>query len=386
MKSVIIISDSYYPDKTSSAKLLKDLTDELLKNNIKVTILTTGEKNILINKKNLKILKNKIPFINSQNFFIKFIGEIIMPYIFLKNYSKKINYSSNLLICYSPSIFFKPIVDKIKLFPKSKKLLLIRDIFPDWLIDAQIINKNSFRYRLLKLFQKRFYESFDILSPQSNYDKKYIKKIQPGKKILTIKNWINFNKKITKISKNRKIKKIIFGGNIGIGQDKNFIIHLVKVLNNNFSNFKFYMVGSGRGIIEINKLLNNNRLSNFYIIDKLEQKNYVKYLNTFDLGIISLNKNIKYSNFPGKLLTYLECGLPVLAYCSKKIELFKFIKNKKIGCSIDTYNKNVILNSLKKIFYNQSFKKKNYKLISQNVLKEEFSVKKVTQIIMDNIN
>ena len=79
MKSVIIISDSYYPDKTSSAKLLKDLTDELLKNNIKVTILTTGEKNILINKKNLKILKNKIPFINSQNFFIKFIGEIIMP-------------------------------------------------------------------------------------------------------------------------------------------------------------------------------------------------------------------------------------------------------------------------------------------------------------------
>ena len=203
---------------------------------------------------------------------------------------------------------------------------------------------------------------------------------------MTIKNWINFNKKITKISKNRKIKKIIFGGNIGIGQDKNFIIHLVKVLNNNFSNFKFYMVGSGRGIIEINKLLNNNRLSNFYIIDKLEQKNYVKYLNTFDLGIISLNKNIKYSNFPGKLLTYLECGLPVLAYCSKKIELYKFIKNKKIGYSIDTYNKNVILNSLKKILYNQSFKKKNYKLISQNVLKEEFSVKKVTQIIMDNIN
>ncbi len=386
MKSVIIISDSYYPDKTSSAKLLKDLTEELLKNNIKVTILTTGENNILINKKNLKILKNKIPFINSQNFFIKFIGEIIMPYIFLKNYSKKIDYPSNLLICYSPSIFFKPIVDKIQLFPKSKKLLLIRDIFPDWLIDAQILNKNSFRYRLLKLFQKRFYGSFDILSPQSNYDKKYIKKIQPGKKILTIKNWINFNKKRAKISKNRKIKKIIFGGNIGIGQDMNFIIHLVKVLNNNFTKFKFYMVGSGRGIIEINKLLNKNRLSNFYIINKLEQKNYVKYLNTFDLGIISLNKNIKYSNFPGKLLTYLECSLPVLAYCSKKIELFKFIENKKIGYSIDTYNKNEILHSLKKIFYNQSFKKKNYKSISQKVLKEEFSVKKVAQTIMDKIN
>ena len=51
MKSVIIISDSYHPEKTSSAKLLKDLTDELLKRNKRVTILTTGKENQFVRKK-----------------------------------------------------------------------------------------------------------------------------------------------------------------------------------------------------------------------------------------------------------------------------------------------------------------------------------------------
>ena len=386
MKSITIISDSYYPDKTSCAKLLKDLTEELVKKNIQVTILTTGKKNQFIKQKKINILKNKIPFIHSQNFMVKFIGEIIMPYIFVKNYLKNINYSSDLLICYSPSIFFKPIIERVKLYPNSKKLLLIRDIFPDWLIDARILSENSFRYKLLKLIQRRFYRMFDILCRQSHYDEKYIKKIQPGKKILTIKNWIKFNKKKTKTFKYKKVKKIIFGGNIGIGQDLIFIIHLIKVLNNNFKNFKFYIVGSGRGMIEINKLLKENKLKNFYIYKKLIQRNYIKFLNSFDLGIVSLNKNIKYSNFPGKLLTYLECNLPVLAYCSKKIELFTFIKNKKIGYAIDTYDKHKIIYALKKILFNKHFEKKNYYAVSQSVLRNDFSVKRVAQTIMDIIN
>ena len=197
MKSVIIISDSYHPEKTSCAKLLKDLTDELLKRNKRVTILTTGKENQFVRKKNLHIIKSKVLFIQSQNFIVKFIGEIVMPYIFIKNYSKNINYSSDLLICYSPSIFFKPIIDKVKLFPNSKKLLLIRDIFPDWLVDAKILSKNSFRYKLLKYFQSNFYNSFDVLCPQSDYDKKYIEKIAIKKNVLTIKNWIKLksNKK-----------------------------------------------------------------------------------------------------------------------------------------------------------------------------------------------
>lgn len=386
MKSVIIISDSYHPEKTSSAKLLKDLTDELLKRNKRVTILTTGKENQFVRKKNLHIIKSKVPFIQSQNFIVKFIGEIVMPYIFIKNYSKNINYSSDLLICYSPSIFFKPIIDKVKLFPNSKKLLLIRDIFPDWLVDAKILSKNSFRYKLLKYFQSNFYNSFDVLCPQSDYDKKYIEKIAIKKNVLTIKNWIKLKSNKKKNIQEKKIKKIIFGGNIGIGQDMNFIIQLVKVLNLNYEKFKFYLVGTGRGMKQIKHVLKKNELKNFYVYKKLSQRNYINFLNSFDLGVISLNKNINFSNFPGKLLTYLECNLPILAYCSKNIELYKFIRKNKIGISTDSYKPIQILNSLKKILNRKTYKKRNFYINSQKILRKEFSVEKTVKKILEITN
>ena len=386
MKSVIIISDSYHPEKTSCAKLLKDLTDELLKRNKRVTILTTGKENQFVKKRNLHIIKSKVPFIQSQNFIIKFIGEIVMPYIFIKNYSKNINYSSDLLICYSPSIFFKPIIDKVKLFPNSKKLLLIRDIFPDWLVDAKILSKNSFRYKLLKYFQINFYNSFDILCPQSDYDKKYIEKIAIKKNVLTIKNWIKLKSNKKKNIQEKKIKKIIFGGNIGIGQDMNFIIELVKVLNLNYEKFKFYLVGTGRGMKQIKHVLKKNELKNFYVYKKLSQRNYINFLNSFDLGVISLNKNINFSNFPGKLLTYLESNLPIIAYCSKNIELYEFIRKNKIGISTDSYKPIKILNSLKKILNNKTYKKRNFYIKSQKILKKEFSVEKTVKRILEITN
>ena len=386
MKSITIISDSYFPDKTSCAKLLKDLVDELIKKNINITILTTGSKNELIKKKNINIIRNKIPFIYSNNFIVKFIGEIIMPYIFIKNYLNNVNYSSDLIICYSPSIFFKPIIDKIKLLPNSKKLLLIRDIFPDWLLDAKILSKGSLKYKILKYFQINFYQSFDILCPQSKHDTKYIKKIITNKKILTIKNWIKIKENKLKNIKENKNKKIIFGGNVGVGQDIDFIIQLIKVLNIHFKKFKFYLIGSGRGINKIKSFLMNNQIKNFYMYKKLSQKKYLNIINSFDLGVISLNKNIKFNNFPGKLLTYLDSNLPIFAFCSKNIELFEFIKKNKIGVSTDSTQEKIILKNLKNIFNNKIFKKKNFYSKSQNILKQEFSVDRVADKILEIVN
>ena len=189
-----------------------------------------------------------------------------------------------------------------------------------------------------------------------------------------------------RIFKKKKNKKIIFGGNIGIGQDMNFIIELVKVLNLNYENFKFYLVGTGRGMKQIKHVLKKNELKNFYVYKKLSQRNYNYFLNSFDLGVISLNKNINFSNFPGKLLTYLESNLPIIAYCSKNIELYKFIRKNKIGISTDSYKPIKILNSLKKILNNKTYKKRNFYIKSQKILKKEFSVEKTVKRILEITN
>ena len=165
----------------------------------------------------------------------------------------------------------------------------------------------------------------------------------------------------------------------------NFIIQLVKVLNLNYEKFKFYLVGTGRGIKQIKHVLKKMN-KKFLCLQKLSQRNYINFLNSFDLGVISLNKNINFSNFPGKLLTYLECNLPILAYCSKNIELYKFIRKNKIGISTDSYKPIQILNSLKKILKRKKYKKRNFYINSQKILRKEFSVEKTVKKILEITN
>ena len=87
--------------------------------------------------------------------------------------------------------------------------------------------------------------------------------------------------------------------------------------------------------------------------------------------IISLREEIQSVNFPGRLLTYLNSGLPVILLSNKKNELTKFVINKKIGVVI-TSKENIFtkLKHLKKI--KNDFIKSKTNII---VLKKYFNLK-----------
>ena len=134
-----------------------------------------------------------------------------MSFLLKKEYLKNIKFSYDLLICYSPSIFFTSLIQNIKMKKGSKKLVLIRDIFPDWLLDTGFFKKNSMIFKFLKNRQKQFYNCFDVLAVQSSYDKRYIKKIiLKDKLLITIKNWIKLKKYIPTFNLKKNKIKICF--------------------------------------------------------------------------------------------------------------------------------------------------------------------------------
>ena len=83
---------------------------------------------------------------------------------------------------------------------------------------------------------------------------------------------------------------------------------------------------------------------------KLSYKKYLKFLSKYEYGVISLKDDIQSVNFPGRLMTYLNVGLPIILLSEKKNELSNFIINKKIGVVISSKeNIEIKLNQLKKI-------------------------------------
>lgn len=112
-----------------------------------------------------------------------------MPFMFW-NKIKKNTHKINKIIIFSPSIFFGLIIKKLKIKFKCKVVLIIRDIFPDWVLQKNIylwFNPLFIFAKIVSNFQ--FYFS-DVIAVQSYKDKKIIKRKYKYKNIQVLYNWI----------------------------------------------------------------------------------------------------------------------------------------------------------------------------------------------------
>ena len=129
----LIICDQYLPSKKSSAKLISDLAQTISSNDNKVFIFTFHEKfyyksNFKCQKNNVNVIRFPKLFPNTRNKFLRLISEILYSKTILILGKKYCKLEYDLIIWYSPSIFFGSLIKKLK-SKKSKTYLILRDIF-----------------------------------------------------------------------------------------------------------------------------------------------------------------------------------------------------------------------------------------------------------------
>ena len=279
--------------------------------------------------------------------------------LYYKARNKIIKFNPDNLVCYSPSIFFHYLIKKIIDKKKINSYLILRDIFPYWAIECGYIKNIILKKFYINSF-KSFVEIFDKVGVESQSNIKYLKKKTNLKNLYYLPNWIELNH--TKIKNNKIKNSFIFSGNLGGGQDitkvHSFFVKLKKINKNN----NLCILGDGMNSDSI-KLFDNLKIKNY---KKLPFKKYVKFLNQYEYGIISLKEEIKSVNFPGRLLTYLNIGLPIIILSNKNNELTKFVINKKIGIVINSNdNLKIKLKQLSKIKKNFIQYKTNIRVLSK---------------------
>jgi hypothetical protein len=377
---ILIISDTFSPDETAGANLLKDLANDLKKQNF-LTIICARDKNFkdIINK-NFNLLNVNCGMIKSDNFLLRGICEFMMPFIIWYKIKKKINqFHPDLLICYSPSIFFYYLCKKIISKHNCRSYLILRDIFPLWAINAKIIKNFLLKYWLIN-YLKKFCKLFDEIGVEAESNIFHLRKLKIKNKISHLPNWITTTN--IKNSKEKKKNYFIFSGNFGQGQDEKKIIEFFYKLKKYFikqnQKFSFTLLGNGSSQKKILQLRNHDEI---LIKKKMKFNRFIEFLSQYNFGIISLKDEIKTVNFPGKLLTYLMTGTIVILLTDKKNELSKFINKNKIGLSItkgdSIYKK---MKELKKL----QIKLSNNKSFFEKILKKKFSTTEASKKILLN--
>ena len=385
-----VIVDSYPPSTSSAATQMDALVSELSCYKIKIILIipdnTLKEPYEIYNKDNIKVLKYRLKNIKKQPYILRAFYEVSISYriIYL---IKKTNIISKLdgVIWYSPTIFYGPLVKWLKKKYNCKAFCILRDIFPQWILDLKIIKKGLIYY-LFKIFENHQYNAADVIAVQSENNKNYFKKNYPQHigKLEVLHNWYSdFPQRKCRISLSEYSSSydfiLLYAGNIGPAQDLEL---LIKLMNEKaFSRCLFVIVGDGR---KKKSLQTNTSLKNRLFFDQIPSDEIISLYEQVDLGIISLNVNHKTHNIPGKLLPYIAAGLPIFAAVNPDNDLIDYVTNYNIGAVSDSRDISELSSALNCCL--ELIKKdKNIHLRCRQMMNDNFTTEKIAKRIYDII-
>ena len=150
--------------------------------------------------------------------------------------------------------------------------------------------------------------------------------------------------------------KIIFAGNLGRFQALENVIDAMALLKAR-KDIKLILVGDGSIKTDLALKIKKTN-ANVEIFDR-QPVNVVKdMIKNADIGLVSLNSNVYKYGYPGKIMTYLELGKPIISVIEKESEIVRIMELENYGFCIPTLNPKKISKYLIKISENKSWKTK----------------------------
>lgn len=326
-----------------------DLLREFIKNGHEVTVITIREKNKnqpteLVKQENVKFLYIKTGNITKTNFLEKGLTTFFLPYVIISKIKKYIKDNEYDLLIYStPPVTFSKVVDYLKKQKKLKTYLLLKDIWPQSLVDLEVLKRKSLIYSFFKKKEKKLYEQSDHIGCMSQANVDYLLKHNPWiapEKVEICPNSIEpitIEKNGTMLQKVREKYGIptdktifIYGGNLGKPQGMEHIISCLKACAGHPKAY-FVIAGSGTEYPKLKAFLDQTPLSNVRLLYQLPKEDYELLANTCDVGLIFLDHRFTIPNFPSRLLSYMQASMPVLACTDVNTDIGKLIEEGQFG-------------------------------------------------------
>ena len=284
------------------------------------------------------ILRLRIPYIDDSNYIGRAVSELLLSFRMIRILRRTPlwRYRWDAIVWYSPTIFFGPLISLLKRQSNCRTYLILRDIFPEWMIDLRLINK-GFRYFILKLVAKYQYYLADTIGVQSPSNLRYF----PARKrfgsihVEVLQNWLeelsDVGSSIQVESTPIRGRKIfVYIGNMGVAQSIDIFIDLADSLRHR-DDIGFLFVGRGSELPRLRNLILQKQLNNILFFDEIDPSEIPGLLSQCDVGIVALDTRHKSHNIPGKFLSYVQAGLPVLARTKADSDLGNLIISEGIG-------------------------------------------------------
>jgi glycosyltransferase involved in cell wall biosynthesis len=340
---IVIVADAYPPTRNSAALMLQDLASGLLDQGNTVTVIVPSlkghEKTSFEDDGKLSVLS--IPALKTKDvgYLRRTVSEFFNPFLIARavfSDSQFLSKTVDGIIWYSPSIFWGPLIRRLKTHFGCKAYLILRDIFPDWALDLGLL-KPGIAYESFKKVEHYQYQQADVIGVQSPGSKNYFLEKNPNlqSKTEVLWNWIQHESmQDCPISiKDTKLHgKIIcvYAGNIGVAQGGDLFFEIVKKLSEN-SKIGFIFVGRGSEMRSLRQKIEKQNIDSVMFFDEISPKEVSALYTQCHIGLIILDPRHTTHNIPGKFMSYMGAGLPSFALVNSGNDLLELINDNRVG-------------------------------------------------------
>jgi glycosyltransferase involved in cell wall biosynthesis len=339
---IALIADTFPPLRTSGAVQLRDLSREFVRQGHSLTVMlpTPGMKEpwALEDFDGVQVLRLRAPRTKDINYVQRTLGEFVMPFAMLRNLRKSPLAEDGWdgVVWYAPSIFFGPIAKALKSASGCRSYLIIRDIFPEWAVDMGLMGR-GLPYRFFRSVANYQYSVADVIGIQTPGNAVYFDdwRKDESRKLEVLQNWLadapaeHCAIDVAKTSLTGR-KVFVYAGNMGVAQGMDILLDLAEALRDR-EDIGFLFVGRGSDARKLAADAKRRNLDNVLFHDEIDPDEIPGLYVQCDVGLVALHPRHKTHNIPGKFLTYMQSGLPVLANINEGNDLVSLIREERVG-------------------------------------------------------
>ena len=339
---IALIADTFPPLRSSGAVQLRDLSREFAVQGHALTVLLPSPDQqdpwVLKKMDGVQVLRLKAPRTKGISYIRRTLGELLMPFSMLRQFRKSPLASERWagVVWYAPSIFHGPLASALKKSSDCKGYLIIRDIFPEWAVDMELMGQ-GLPYWFFDMVARYQYSVADVIGVQTPGNRGYFDRWQkqPGRKLEVLQNWLGKPAQVRcsiRVSETplagRKV--FVYAGNMGVAQGMDILLDLAEKYRGR-TDVGFLFVGRGSDAVRLKTSAKDRKLNNVLFYDEIHPDEILDLYAQCSVGIVALDPRHKSHNIPGKFLTYMQGGLPVLANVNAGNDLAQMIRDDQVG-------------------------------------------------------
>lgn len=272
----------------------------------------------------------------------------------------------------------------IKWLRRKPTVYNAQDIFPDSLVGTGLTKKGSLIWKIGRIVEKITYKYADkIIVISEDFKKNLLAKGVPEDKIVVIYNWVDQNAVVNvpreenllfdKYGIDRSKFYIEYSGNIGLTQNMDMLLEVMKELMISHPEIGLILVGEGAYKKQVEEIVKRESLTNVIMLPFQDYKDISLVFSLGDAGLVISKPGVGANSVPSKTWSIMSASRPVLANFDEN-ELKDILAGNECGIFTKAGDKEAFKQSVINLFENRelckTFGVNGRKFVLANLTKE----------------